>query len=204
MASAGQYVHAEAFGYAGYIAAYLPEGVYAECFAFELGSGGAVIEVARHHYHHAECQLGYGVGVLPGCVHDTYTVCCGGLEVDVVVSGSGAYYYFEVGSGVHYLGVDDVAAYDDAIDIGYGGEQLGLIGVFFEEHKLGACAFYDFAYAFYCNGSKGFLGSNKYLHGFGFSVVLRNLSLLVRVLRRSLWEGRCRAMRGIRLPNGGL
>ena len=93
-------------------------------------------------------------------VHHAHVVCRGGSQVDVVIAGTGAHDDFQVFGGVEHLGVDDVAAHDDAFDIFHGFEQFGFFTVFFEEHQFQSGTFDFFFDTFYRNGCKRFVGCN--------------------------------------------
>lgn len=172
-------VHAEAFGDAGDVAAYLTECLEPEVLALEFEAGGAGIHVAGCHDAHAEDELGDGVGVLSGSVLGDDAMGGGCGEVDVIVSGTGAYDDLEVAGCVEHLGVDLVGADDERVGIGDGGEKVGAGGVFLKEGELVAGVFDDLADAVDCHSGKWLLGGYKnFFHNLtAINVCIQSLSL---------------------------
>ena len=84
---------------------------------------------------------------------------CGLGQVDVVVAGTGAHHHLELGSGVHDLLVDDIAAHDEACAILDGGYHV-VFGALLHEHKLVTGVFKHFLDALDCGGGKGLAGCN--------------------------------------------
>ena len=102
-----------------------------ELLSLELAARGAIIKVAHGIYHQAKSELGHGIGVLAGGVHNTYAMSrCGG-EVYIVVACTGTYHDLELLGGIEHLGIDHIAADNDGIGIGHGSQQVGLIAIFF-------------------------------------------------------------------------
>ena len=157
-------VHAESLGDAGHVAAYVAESEQTEGLALEFGARLAVVEVAHGIDEQAHHEFGHGVGVLARRVHGHHVVSRGGGQVDVVVTGTGAYDDFQLLGGgkdglVHLVGADD-----EGVGVGHGVEQLLLFSVFLQECQLGAGLFHHFADAADGDGGEGFFGCNKYFH----------------------------------------
>ena len=99
---------------------------------FQLRAGCAGIHVAHSHHGHAEHQFGNGVGVLAGSVFRAHAVGGGCGEVNVVVTGAGAHYYFELRGGVEHFGIHNVGAHYECRGVGHSLEELRFLGIFFE------------------------------------------------------------------------
>ena len=139
----------------------------AKAFAAKLEAGGAGIFVACGHDSHAHHELGHGVGVLSGSVlhHDTGVGGC--FEVDVVVSGTGAYYDFELVGGCDDGCVDDVGAHYQCVDVGNGCVKLVGALIFLKKDYCVAGLFEYAAHLCYCGGRERFLCGDEYFHSRG-------------------------------------
>ena len=84
---------------------------------------------------------------------------------DIVVTGAGTDDDLEILRRVDHLGGDLVAADDERVGIGHGGQQFGLAGIFFEQGEFVAGPLDDFADTLDRLGGEGFLGCNEYFHG---------------------------------------
>lgn len=152
-------------GNAGYVLCHGSEGEQTDFLAHEFGAGSAVEHVARSVNQKADNEFGYGVGVLSGGVHHHYVVGRGGFEVDIVVTGTGAYHDFQILTGFDNFGVDFVGTDDDGVHVGYGCEEFFLFGVFFKQHYFVAYGLENVLNTLNGHGGKGFFGSNQnFLH----------------------------------------
>ena len=139
-------------------------GVDAERLALNLRPGAGRETVAGHENHHGDGQLGHGVGILPGSIHDDDTAGrCGG-QIDIIVPGACANDDFEVGGGGDDLGRDLVAADNQGVGIGHGGQQRGPVGVLFEQGELVTRALDDFTDTLDGLFGEGLFGGDQYFH----------------------------------------
>ena len=132
----GDDVHAQRLTLAPHEFAHIAVGVDAEGLALYLRTRTGRKAVARHEDHHGERQLGHGVGVLPRGIHHHDTARRGGREIHVVVTRTGTNHDFEVLRRPDDFGRHLVAADNERIDIGHGGQQLGLVGIFFKQGQF--------------------------------------------------------------------
>ena len=102
----------------------------------------------------------------------------GGGEVDVVETGTCAHHNLQLLGGVEHLSVALVGADDEGVGIFHGLEQLGLLGVFLEQHELVAGCLYFLAYALYSCSCERLLCCYKNLHNFQLSIVNCQLSII--------------------------
>ena len=115
-------VHAETFGNAGNVAAYLAEGLDAEMLALELKARSACIHIAGGHHAHAEHKFRNGVGVLAGSIFGNNPIFGRGLEVDVVITSACTDHNFKVLGSIEHFGIDFVRADDQTVGIGDSGQ----------------------------------------------------------------------------------
>ena len=107
-----------------------------DTLALQLASRTCGELVAGHIYHHAQSQLGYGIRVLAGSVHNYDALgLCGG-QIDIVVTGACTYYDTQFRCCGQHLGRNLVAADDEALDICHGFEKLCLVGIFLKQDSL--------------------------------------------------------------------
>ena len=141
-------------------------GMDAQRLALNLRSRAGRKTVARHEDHHRKGQFGHRIGVLPGGVHHHDPAGRSGFQVDVVVTGAGTHHDFEILRGGDHFGRHLVAANDQGVDIGHGGEQLRPIGVFFQQGQFVPRLFHNAANALHRLFSERLLGCNQYFHIF--------------------------------------
>ena len=135
-----------------------------ETLAAYFGSRTRRELVARDEDHHAYDQLGHGVRILSGRVHHDDAPLGAGRQIDVVVAGSGPHDDFQVPGRIDHLARDLIAADDQSVGIGHGGQQFRLIGVLFEQSQLVSGSLDDFSYTVDRRLGKRFLGSYQYFH----------------------------------------
>ena len=135
-----------------------------ETLAAYFGSRTRRELVARDEDHHAHDQLGHGVRILSGRVHHDDAPLGAGRQIDVVVAGSGPHDDFQVPGRIDHLARDLIAADDQSVGIGHGGQQFRLIGVLFEQSQLVSGSLDDFSYTVDRRLGKRFLGSYQYFH----------------------------------------
>lgn len=157
-------IHLKPTGDAGDIAPNLPEGMDAQSLSFKFGAGGSVIKVAGHHYGETENELGDSVGVLAGCVLDTYPVGGSGCKVYIVISGTGTHDDLELTCGIEYLGIHLVGTDDERVGIGNRLKQLLAVSIFFKKFKRGTGILDHFTDTVDGNCRKRFFSSNEYFH----------------------------------------
>ena len=106
------------------------------------------------------------MGRIGGYAHDGDVEGPRGFQVDVVVTGAGTHHDFEILRGGDHFGRHLVAANDQGVDIGHGGEQLRTIGVFFQQGQFVPRLFHNAANALHRLFSERLLGCNQYFHIF--------------------------------------
>ena len=153
-------VHAKSLGDTGYIASHVTEGEDTQFLSHELGAALSVVEVADGIDKHAHNQLGNGVAVLAGGVHGHNATLGAGLEVEVVVTGTGTDDDFQVFGVVDDLSGDFVGADDKSFGILNSCVEVVHVGVFLEKSQFVAILLNHFADAVNSNLGKGFFGSN--------------------------------------------
>ena len=152
-------LHAEALGNASHVAAHSTESMDAKRLAQQLGARSAIIAVANHCHHHAQHQLGNGVGILTRSVHHAHTMSCGLGQVNVVITGTGADNHLQLLGCVKHFLVNLVTAHDQTGGIGNGCNHVGL-GAFLDENELVATGLNHFLDTLDCYRSKGLLSCN--------------------------------------------
>ena len=83
---------------------------------------------------------------------------CSSFEVDIVVSGAGSYYNFQLRCDIHKRTIDNVAAHDERIGIFDSLKQLGAVCIFFENGERVSAFFDGLADALDCGCRKGLFG----------------------------------------------
>ena len=154
----GIHLHAEALRNTRHIATHIAEGVDTQFLTLQLAAAGAVVEVTHGIYHHAQCQLGYGVGVLPGGVHRYHAVAARGCQIDVVVPCARAHYYLQLLRSVQHLCIHHIGADDECVSVCHSVQQLLLLGIFLQQNEAVTCLLHYLANAIYSHFRKGFLG----------------------------------------------
>ena len=69
----------------------------------------------------------------------------GGSEVNVVVTGTGAYHNLQLFGSVEHLGIHLVRADDECVSILHSVQQLCLLRIFLEQSQLVAGSFHFFS-----------------------------------------------------------
>ena len=129
-------LHAEGLRLLADQPAHVAVGLDAQALALQLAAGGRGEVRAGHEDHQAEGEFRHGVGVLAGGVHHDDLRGGGGGQVDIVVAGARADDDLELRGGGDDLGRHLVGTDDDGVDIGHGGDEVALLGVFLQLHDL--------------------------------------------------------------------
>ena len=101
-------------------------------------------------------------------------MCGAGVEVEVVIAGSGAHHDFEARGCLYDCGVHFVAAHNHGVGIGRGFKKLRAAGVFFKQHGLHAGSLKNLTDAFHGHRGERLFGCDEYFHGLfvlGFEIV---------------------------------
>ncbi len=153
-------IHAKAFGDAGHVATHVAEGQQTELLAHQFAAALAVVEVTDGIDQHAHDEFGNGVAVLARGVHGDDATGGASLEVEVVVTGTGA------DDDLQVLGVVDdflrhlVGTHDEGVGVGNGGIEVVHVGIFLEESQLVTVLFDDFSNSINSNLCERFFSCN--------------------------------------------
>ena len=114
----------------------IAEGLDADSLAENLSTCGRGELVAAHVNHHCNGELGHGIGVLAGSILNDNSVGSGSGEIDIVESGTCAYYNLELRSGVKHTCRNLVRADYHRLDICNGSHEFILTCIFLKENDL--------------------------------------------------------------------
>ena len=140
-------------------------GLDAETLALDLGACAGGETVAGHVYHHCYGKFGHGVGILSRGIHCHYLPCRTGLEVDIVVAGSGTDYNLQLRGCRDDVSCHLVRPDYEGIGIGHSLDQLFPGRVFLEQADFMPCFLGYFLHTGHGSGRKRFFCSDKYFHG---------------------------------------
>ena len=129
-------LHAEGLRLLADQPAHVAVGLDAQALALQLAAGGRGEVRAGHEDHQAEGEFRHGVGVLAGGVHHDDAGGRGRGKVHIVIARAGADDDLELRGGGDDLGRHLVGADDDGVDIGHGGDEVALLGIFLQFHDL--------------------------------------------------------------------
>ena len=140
----GDNVHTKALRDAGDIVGHIAIGVQTDGLAFQFRTGLTREAAAHLHQQHTEYELGYRIGILARRIHHYDIVRCSCGQVDIIISGPGAYNDFQLLGGIEHCCVDFVAAHNERVDVRYGVQQLLAVGVFLQKEQFSSLALDNF------------------------------------------------------------
>ena len=88
----------------------------------------------------------------------------GSLEVDVVITGTGAHHNLQLFGGVEYLGVYLVGTDDECVGILDGIEQLCFLRILLQQGQFVSCSLNLGLYTLHRCCGEGLFCCNKYFH----------------------------------------
>ena len=112
-------LHAEALRDTRYVTAYVSKGVNTEFLTLEFGTRSTVIEVTYGIDHESERKLCHGIAVLTRGVHRYYLMSSGRLQVDIIITGTGAHYDLQLFGCVQHGLIHHIRTDDERIGISH-------------------------------------------------------------------------------------
>ena len=124
--------YSEAFVNTSHVLSHVSVSMYTDFLSFQFMPGFTVIEITSQINSHTEYQFSHSIRVLSRSIHSHYAMIGTSLQVDIIITGSGTYNYFQFFSSIDHFFCRFIRTDDHSIYVGNSSDQFFRRSIFFQ------------------------------------------------------------------------